>query len=202
MNLFLLAASISECAAAHCDKHCIKMILELTQMLYSAWWFGREHFPRPELDPLPNDPYRPTHKNHPVNIWIRASDKHYYWTLNLAFALVDEYYKRYGKIHACQAHLERLQALGAPENVGEETYDPPIKKRATVGLPSGIEYFDCAIADAVFDQCAVYENGHLNAIKSYRKYYHTKTWTMKWRTGCQPSWYQKSTGGQTSFSKG
>ena len=34
MNLFLLATTLKECAANHCDKHCIKMILELTQMLY------------------------------------------------------------------------------------------------------------------------------------------------------------------------
>tara|TARA_B110000902_G_scaffold234824_1_gene279713 strand:- start:148 stop:492 length:345 start_codon:yes stop_codon:yes gene_type:complete len=82
MNLFLLAITLKECAAAHCDKHCIKMILELTQMLYSAWWFGRDVFPLPELDPLPNDPYRPTHLNHPVSVWVRADPKHYQWTLN------------------------------------------------------------------------------------------------------------------------
>ena len=59
MNLFLLATTIRKCVEYHCDKHCIKMILELTQMLYSAWWFGRHTFPLPELDPSPNDPYRP-----------------------------------------------------------------------------------------------------------------------------------------------
>ena len=159
MNLFLLATTIRKCAEYHCDKHCIKMIIELTQMLYSAWWFGRDTFPLPELDPSPNDPYRPTHKNHPVSVWVRADAKHYDWALNLAFSLVDQYYSRYGKIHACCAHLERLQALGAPPHIGIETYQPPSEKRATTGLPEGIAYFDCAINDEIFPQCAVYTNG-------------------------------------------
>lgn len=190
MNLFLLAASLRKCAEAHCDKHCIKMILELTQMLYTAWWFGRDTFPLPELDPLPNDPYRATHKNHPVSIWVRASATHYTWTLNLAFELVRQYYVRYGKIHACMAHLERLQALGPPPHVGQETYAPPLEKRATTGLPEGIQYFDCAINDQVFPQCAVYTNGQLNAIETYRRYYHTKTWQMKWRNVGHPLWFK------------
>jgi len=80
-----------------------------------------------------------------VSVWVRADPKHYNWTLSLVFALVDEYYKRYGKIHACCAHLERLQALGAPEHIGEETYTPSENKRAYEGPDNGIKYFDCAI---------------------------------------------------------
>lgn len=199
MNLFFLSDIIEECAAFHCDKHCIKMILELTQLLYSAWWFGRDTFPLPELDPLPNDPYRPTHKNHPVSVWVRAHPNHYHWTLNLAFALSKEYYLRYGKMHACQAHLERLQALGAPENVGVETYQPPLSKRAYAGLPKGIAYFDCAINDEFFPSCAVYTDGKLNAVETYRKYYMCKTWEMKWRANPVPKWYQKGAAGQSSL---
>ena len=190
MNLFLLSTTIRKCAEYHCDKHCIKMILELTQMLYSAWWFGRDIFPLPELDPLPNDPYRPTHKNHPVSIWVRTDPKHYEWALNLALSLVDQYYERYGKIHACFAHLTRLQYLGPPQNIGVETYQPPLEKRATVGLPEGISYFDCAINDQVFPLCAVYTNGALNAVETYRRYYMTKTWEMKWRSGNVPLWFK------------
>lgn len=202
MNLFLLATTLKECAAAHCDKHCIKMILELTQMLYSSWWFGRDAFPLPELDPLPNDPYRPTHLNHPVSVWVRADPKHYQWTLELAFELVGEYYKRYGKIHACCAHLERLQALGAPEHIGIETYQAPENKRAYEGLPDGISYFDCAINDEYFDTCAVYTNGKLNAVETYRRYYLCKQIEMKWRSGVKPKWYQKIAGGQASLAGG
>ena len=187
MNLFFLNYNVKSIASDHCNKHCIKMILELTQMLYTAWWFGRDHLPMPIMESCPYDPYRPTHKNHPVSIWVRASKIHYEWTLNIAFALCDEYYSRYGKIHKCVSHLERLQRMGAPKLISEETYAPPLTKRATAGLPSDIAYFDCAINDEVFPQCAVYTDGKLNAIETYRNYYKTKTWEMKWKK--IPKWY-------------
>ena len=187
MNLFFLNYTIKSIASDHCHKHCIKMILELTQMLYTAWWFCRAELALPTLDSCPYEPYRPTHKNHPFSIWVRSDPKHYAWTLNLAFALCDEYYSRYNKFHKCISHLERLQAMGAPKLMVAETYTPPVSKRATEGLPSGIKYFDCAINDQVFPQCAVYTNGNLNAIETYRNYYKTKEWAMKWRR--RPEWY-------------
>ena len=101
----------------------IKMILETTQLLYTAWWFGRDTLPLPELDTCPHDPYRPTHKNHPSAIWVRADPKHYEWLLELGFSLCEEYYKRYnGKFHKCLTHLERLQSMGPPPKIKEETY--------------------------------------------------------------------------------
>jgi len=194
MNIFLLDALTTMAAAYHCDKHCIKMILETTQLLYTAWWFGRDCLPLPELDSCPYDSYRPTHKNHPSAIWVRASPTHYNWLLDLGFALCKEYYKRYGgQFHKCLTHLERLQAMGPPEHIGEETYQPPPHKCATTGLPPGIEYFHCAINDAVWSQCAVYTNGQLNAIETYRRYYATKTWTLKWNKQAEvaPRWYTR-----------
>tara|TARA_B110000093_G_C12856281_1_gene361522 strand:- start:418 stop:711 length:294 start_codon:yes stop_codon:yes gene_type:complete len=72
-------------------------------------------------------------------------------------------------------------------------------KRAYEGLPTGIAYFDCAINDQYFESCAVYTNGRLNAVETYRMYYHCKEWEMKWRSGSKPDWYQKIAGGQSSF---
>jgi len=192
MNLFLLSKNIQDCAKNHCDKHCIKMILELTQMLYCSWWNGRSVLPVPELDPSGKDPYRPTHKNHPVSIWVRADPKHYDYTILLAFSLVDEYYRRYGKIHACCEHLERLQTMGAPPLICAETYEPPANKRATTGLPEGIKYFDCAINDEYFDKCAVYTDNQLDAVQTYREYYKLKEIEMKWKKGGVPEWYKRT----------
>lgn len=193
MNIFLLDILASTAAAYHCDKHCIKMILETTQLLYTAWWFGRDYLPSPELDPCPWDPYRATHHNHPSAIWARASDAHYHWLLELGYALCKQYYQRYGKLHKCMSHLDRLQAMGPPPKVAPETYTPPAHKRATVGLPDGITYFDCAINDALWDQCAVYTDGQLNAVETYRRYYKTKPWGLKWfkKTEAAPQWYSK-----------
>lgn len=194
MNIFLLDVLATMAAAYHCDKHCVKMILETTQLLYSAWWFGRDTFPLPELDPCPHDPYRPTHMNHPSAIWVRAAPEHYVWLLELGFGLCKEYYQRYGgKFHKCLVHLDRLQEMGPPPLVGQETYSPPAHKVATTGLPDGIKYFHCAIRDDLWDQCAVYTNGHLNAVLTYRKYYATKPWQLKWYKSnlAAPKWYMQ-----------
>lgn len=192
MNIFLLNVLASLAAVDHCDKHCVKMILETTQLLYSAWWFGRRTFPLPELDPCPFDPYRPTHTNHPSACWTRDAPEHYLWLLELGFALCKEYYQRYGgKLHKCMSHLERLQEMGPPPRVAPETYTPPAHKVATAGLPKGIRYFHCAINDALWDKCAVYTDGQLNAVETYRKYYCTKPWQLKWykSTTTAPTWY-------------
>ena len=192
MNIFLLNVLASLAAVDHCDKHCVKMILETTQLLYSAWWFGRRTFPLTELDPCPFDPYRPTHTNHPSACWTRDAPEHYLWLLKLGFALCKEYYERYGgKLHKCMSHLERLQEMGPPPRVAAETYTPPTHKVATAGLPKGIRYFHCAINDALWDKCAVYTDGQLNAVETYRKYYCTKPWQLKWykSTTKAPTWY-------------
>lgn len=192
MNIFLLHILAGLAAEGHCDKHCIKMILETTQLLYSAWWYGRETFPLPELDPCPYDPYKPTHKNHPSAIWTRDAPEHYNWLLQLGYALCREYYQRYGgKFHKCMSHLDRLQEMGPPPRVASETYSPPAHKVATTGLPNGIRYFHCAINDELWQQCAVYTNGQLNAVETYRKYYCTKPWQLRWykSTDRGPTWY-------------
>ena len=38
MNLFLLHSNARKAAQMHCDKHCVKMILEVCQLLYTAHW--------------------------------------------------------------------------------------------------------------------------------------------------------------------
>lgn len=195
MNIFILDMVTALCASYHCDKHCIKMILETTQLLYTAWWFGRETLPLPELDSCEFNPYRSTHVNHPSAVWARADPNHYLWLLDLGFALCKEYYLRYGKFHKCISHLERLQSMGAPPRVKDETYQPPAHKIATTGLPQGVRFFHCAIRDDLWEQCAVYTDGKLNAIETYRKYYKTKPWQLKWykKTQRAPSWYMQET---------
>lgn len=33
MNIFVLSRNVTKCAAYHCDKHVVKMIVEYTQIL-------------------------------------------------------------------------------------------------------------------------------------------------------------------------
>lgn len=63
MNLFILALKAAEAAKDHCDKHCIKMILEITQQLYTAHWFNTGQ-PDWNFNVCEYPAYRMAHKNH------------------------------------------------------------------------------------------------------------------------------------------
>ena len=107
MNIFVLHPDPKICAQMHCDSHCVKMILELAQLLstthrvldgkevivpqngrnYKRWILDddREHIL-----------YKSTHINHPCAIWLRKSVGNYMWTYKLLKELCAEYYYRYG----------------------------------------------------------------------------------------------------------
>ena len=193
MNLFVLAQLAASAAKYHCDKHCIKMILETCQLLYTAHYYNT---PEPIwTNDCPHAPYKMTHKNHPCSVWVRAKKAHYDWAVNLGFELCKEYKRRYGKEHKCYTHLLRLKTMGYPEKNSKsliETYTAPAHKRATYNCPKGCDYFDCAINDKYFDNCAVYVDGKLDCVQTYRNYYLTKEWELKWNKGKdnQPLWYK------------
>lgn len=99
MNLFILSLNFAECAQFMFDKHISKMMLEAVQMLCTAI-----HLIDPSLD-IDERLYKPTHKNHPVSIWIRESQANFIWTLNMIDAMHSEWKYRYNhpveKIHKC-----------------------------------------------------------------------------------------------------
>jgi hypothetical protein len=80
MNIFILDSDINRSAQLLCDQHLIKQILELAQTL-SVHGYGV---------------YKPTHKNHPVTIWVGQNLRYCFKYLE---ALQQEYYKRTGKTH-------------------------------------------------------------------------------------------------------
>jgi len=102
MNIFILDNDIDTCARYHVDKHCVKMILETTQLLNNAMITGDSNY-----TPV----YRQTHKNHPCSLWAYESINNFNWLVKLGLSLCEEYTYRYGKIHKCQSLLENfLQA--------------------------------------------------------------------------------------------
>ncbi len=95
MNIFYLDEDPKLCAQYHCDKHCVKMIVEQVQLLSTAHWMtGGEA------------PYKKTHVNHPSNKWVRESLSNYVWLCDMTMELCKEYTHRYGKRHKTQQHLE------------------------------------------------------------------------------------------------
>jgi hypothetical protein len=120
MNIFYLDKDPVIAAQMHCDKHCVKMILESAQMLSTAHRVcdGDEIADSKGM-------YKMAHKNHPSTIWVRSSVKNYIWLWKHMTALMREYTHRYGKTHA----TERLKVILArtPTNInyGAKFTDPP-----------------------------------------------------------------------------
>jgi hypothetical protein len=78
------------------------MILESAQMLSTALKYQ---------GCLATSLYKPTHVNHPCNIWVRESRANFVWLLKHFLALLNEYNERYDKIHACYNMLAVLNTF-------------------------------------------------------------------------------------------
>lgn len=190
MNIFYLHMNAKTCALYHCDKHVIKMILELTQLLYTSCWFvwyevdnnieivdrtqkvtykvnskiKPEWLKDSPLTKSGSHGYKPTHFNHPCAIWTRESIENYQWLCQLALELCYEYTYRYGKIHSCQQHIEWLKLNPPPI---------PSSKLTEVKL-------------AMPEQYKVVNN----PVKSYRNYYlGDKKGFATWTKRDIPEWF-------------
>lgn len=97
MNIFFLHLDPQKCAEFYADKHVVKIIIEIAQMMSAA-----HHLLPCGLAP----PYRKTHANHPCAVWVRASAANYDWTLRLFRALCAEYTHRYGRTHKCESFAD------------------------------------------------------------------------------------------------
>jgi len=119
MNIFYLSKNWKRAAGMHCDKHCVKMLVEYAQLMSTA------HRVLDGENVISEDLYKITHKNHPCAIWVRENEQHYTW-LSLMFGeLSREYTKRYGKVHASWSKLH--WSLGfPPKNIVQKKWiDPP-----------------------------------------------------------------------------
>ena len=169
MNLFLLSSSKRKSARLHCNRHVVKMVLETTQLLWTAVHVGGI-----DVATLPIKAYRKTHAWHPTAIWVRETSKNWEFTVAFGLALCTEYTRRYGKHHKCEMHLQFLRRFGYVEPQERR----PIKSKCGP-LTNGCTPFPLAMPD----ECVVYKKGCPHAVKSYRKYYESKNkdWVEKGR---------------------
>jgi len=180
MNLFFLDINPEICAMYHCDKHVVKMILELCQMLYTA-----HHMLKTEN--LPLDRYRPFSPQHPTCIWVRLSLENYNYTVNVVYYLCKEYTHRYNKIHTCQKHVDWLR-----ENIPtfKNVEFPYQKNKKTVVLRTNAllqEHNLTPLPLAMPENCI-----RNDPIKSYRKYYLLhKVRFATWKKQHQPWWFTR-----------
>lgn len=176
MNIFFLSINPKECAQMHCDKHVVKMILEVCQMLWTAWHLtGFEGWEESVSSGVKI--YRKTHVNHPMNVWVRSSPFNYEWTVQLAYELCKEYTHRYDKIHASQKGVEWLMKNTPKCDSKEETKS----MYATDELPDKCTHIPLCMPD---------EYKFPSVVEAYRLYYiGDKSRFAKWRKRNTPVWF-------------
>lgn len=101
MNIFCTSNCPIQSAKFLDDKRANKMCLESAQLLSSALRL---------CGYTGDDIYKISHKNHPSNIWTRATQGNYKWLLEHFRALCEEYKRRTGKTHASSKLLPIFEA--------------------------------------------------------------------------------------------
>jgi len=136
------------------------MPLETCQMLaiiYSDWYYGVG-----KLYKQDGTPYRTAHgafRNHPCTQWAAANQYNLAWLIRHGYALCDEYYARYGKLHTCQDVIQQA------ERIYHRSFDELLSLAShkvtefTRAMPEYIKY------DTTID-----------TIEAYKRYLNTKPW--------------------------
>ncbi len=162
MNIFFLALDPKKSARFYYNKHCIKIILEIAQILYCAHWItndGNDTWLTQHSLEINLPPYKKTHVNHPMSKWTRQSYNNYMYACQLGLELCYEYSRRYGnKIHKTQARLEWL-ICNAPLNFVPDEIQGFL---ATRGIPAGCTPIPLTMPTEYHTD---------DAVQSYRQYY-------------------------------
>jgi len=108
-------------------------------------------------------PYKRAYYKHPCSIWTRTSKANYEWLLAHAFALSDEYTRRYGKVHASRAVM-----VWCRKNYAEL-----------------LEFPENGLTD--FAQAMPEEYRHSDSVEAYRRYYNgEKSHLFEWTNRTPP----------------
>ena len=161
MNIFYLHPDPLRAAEMHCDKHCVKMILETAQMLCTA---HRTLDGDEQADKL--GMYKTVHLNHPSTKWVRGSRLQYEWAFHLFKFLCEEYHYRFKKIHKTEAKLREALRTPPLAITDDSTYTQP--------------------PQCMPDQYKVLDD----AVQAYRNYYiGEKAYFAKWAYTRTPEWW-------------
>lgn len=196
MNIFFLDKDLKLCAQQHCDKHVVKMILELAQLLSTAHrvydgevvevknpftqkskkvllledecheWFIHDE---KATSIIKNKKCcRATHINHPSSLWIRQSSSNYYWTFKLFKELLIEFEFRRNKKHKLNELLIFLSNI--PNKIHIDNLTPPL-----LAMSENYKIKNVLCLD--------------DAIDNYRNYYKEgKAHLHKWSKREKPIW--------------
>ena len=164
MNIFVLDDNPIKAAAAMDCVRVPKMVTESAQMMASAL---RRHGATDEQMPLTKAgrPYKGGYKSHPCTIFAGDTRTNFKWLAHHAEALLDEYYHRFGKVHACHNPIYQMSSMSKMIPEGDLT---------------------------PFAQAMPDEYKHENAVKAYRAYYHSNADSkggVHYRHTSPPNWW-------------
>lgn len=183
MNIFILDNDVKLSAKYHCNKHVVKMILESGQLLCTAHWLSmmsndltpkqkklEQQKLQQELSVQAQPPWKMTHSNHPCAIWTRQTVGNYMYVLSLMRELLNEYTRRYHKIHKAETTWAWLSE-NKPKSYIQNDY------RSMTPHVICMQDITCKI-----------EN---DAVTSYRRYYQKHKLTIaKWEPHAKmPDWF-------------
>ena len=116
MNIFVSHPDPHTSAMWLDDARLNKMITESAQMASTNIRLLTDNDPE-----LCDGLYRPSHQNHPCNVWMRASRDNFVWLLRHAFALAVLKENGTGKRHKSTDVLDRASKLAWVFPEGEQT---------------------------------------------------------------------------------
>jgi len=163
MNIFILDNDPYIAAQYHCDKHVVKMILEIFQQLGSAVIrHGAQSWEMPLT--ASGTPLKGGYHNHPCTRWVGQTRANFNWAADHGMYLCIEYSNRYRKTHSCERGIIFLK------NMAEMIPDGPLTS---------------------FAQAMPDEYKHPDAVTAYRNYYMgAKRAFAKWdKLNNTPDWW-------------
>lgn len=174
MNIFFLDKDPDTAVRALTNTHVVKMVLETGQLLSTAhrvldgthtigtnraghkkqiWFFENEE--------KENLIYKPTHFNHPVAKWVRASKSNYQWAYSYFVAIAKEFEHRFNKQHLTYIKLKKV-LKEPPKNIEDRGFTSIVP-----AVPD--EYIR---KDVIKTYRAYYENEKLKTQYDKDRYYH------------------------------
>lgn len=180
VNIFFTDWDPLVAARDSCDSYVVKIPVEVATMLSAVHW--RTGYRGPVCSGMPlriSDegrvlpaigPYRDSSVIRPsseVYLWLKRSKGNYDYAAKYGLELIEEYRRRYGKLHLSEGALLWLR-MNIPD-----IPDGPITKDVGLAMP-----------DTYKDRS--------DPVKSYRLYLvHEKSGILKWNRGSVPTWYSE-----------
>ncbi len=170
MNIFILDSNIKNAAIYHTDKHCVKMILEHSQILCTAIRLN-QHLQN-TLD-IQDIPYQSTHIKHPCTVWASQNHDNFAWLVAFTHELHEEYKYRYNREHLSYITLKSSNLITG----------------STIAYGSNLLIEDLSPARAMPDECKTD-----SVVESYRNYYRQhKSHLFNWTKRDVPYWIKSLT---------